>query len=160
MFLLVPKLIIFCFLQSGECVHKAGSGCFHAESRSILCSCSGLPHWWLPGHPLWDLWPASDFWWGWGIHLFILSLLHYGFVSSCFNIPYGEGINFSASFTLEFFQCINKSGVQIVCAFLDWAVQMFKDVLQYIILNMIYLCMLCCDLISTNTSDWLYTVIY
>lgn len=63
--------IIF-FPQSGECMHQAGTSCIHAEVRSILCSCSGLPHRWLSGHPVWDLWFAPHLWWGWGIHLFIL----------------------------------------------------------------------------------------
>lgn len=68
LFLLVTKSMVFCFPQSGKCVHEAGAGCLHAESRSVLRSCSGLPHRWLPGHPLWDLWPAPDFWRGRGIH--------------------------------------------------------------------------------------------
>lgn len=68
---------IISFPQSGECVCKAGAGCLHAESRSILCSCSGLPHRWLPGYPLWDIWPAPNLWWGWGINSFNLFILYF-----------------------------------------------------------------------------------
>lgn len=56
----------FSVFQGGECQCQAGRGCSNAEDGPVFCPRPGLPHRWVPGHPLRHVRPAADLWWSGG----------------------------------------------------------------------------------------------
>lgn len=82
----------FSVFQGGECQCQAGRGCSNAEDGPVFCPRPGLPHRWVPGHPLRHVRPAADLWWSGGKNEKILPSVRRQIVSEVLFCGFADGL--------------------------------------------------------------------